>query len=257
MSAINTGSIDVNYPTPGVNNSSQGFRNNFAGIKTNLDTAGSEITDLQGKAVLKSALAGLTLNNDMAGTQISNALTQGFRQTTYNLGNNLNGSITVNLNNGDLQYGTLTGNLSLGFSGWAPSGTFSKIELLLTSPTPAYQILLPSNAIIGVSTLETYTISGPSGYLTVLGGSLGLESPSVLHLVFSTKDCGTTVEVECLNRPRRSTRLVTTVPTSSLGAAGDIAGLISADSNYVYVCTGTYDGTTNIWKRVALVGGSW
>ena len=39
MSAINTNGLNVNYPVPGVNNNSQGFRNNFTNIKQNLDTA--------------------------------------------------------------------------------------------------------------------------------------------------------------------------------------------------------------------------
>ena len=47
MSTINTNAINVNYPVPGVNNNSQGFRDNFASIVTNLNTAGNEITDLQ------------------------------------------------------------------------------------------------------------------------------------------------------------------------------------------------------------------
>ena len=37
MSTINTNGIDVNYPVPGVNNNSQGFRDNFAAVKTNLE----------------------------------------------------------------------------------------------------------------------------------------------------------------------------------------------------------------------------
>ena len=46
-------------------------------------------------------------------------------------------------------------------------------------------------------------------------------------------------------------------PASSVGASGDIAGMVSWDTNYIYVCTAAYDGTTNIWKRVALTGGAW
>ena len=46
-------------------------------------------------------------------------------------------------------------------------------------------------------------------------------------------------------------------PSSSVGASGDTAGMISWDSSYIYVCTAAYDGTTNIWKRVALTGGAW
>ena len=37
MSSINTNGINTNYPVPGVNNNSQGFRDNFAAIKTNLN----------------------------------------------------------------------------------------------------------------------------------------------------------------------------------------------------------------------------
>lgn len=47
MSSINTGSINANFPVSKANNSSQGFRDNFAAIKTNLNTAASEITTLQ------------------------------------------------------------------------------------------------------------------------------------------------------------------------------------------------------------------
>lgn len=46
------------------------------------------------------------------------------------------------------------------------------------------------------------------------------------------------------------------VPASSVGASGDTAGLISWDTNYIYICTASHDGSSNIWKRVALTGGA-
>lgn len=46
--------------------------------------------------------------------------------------------------------------------------------------------------------------------------------------------------------------LKVTAPSSSVGAAGDKAGLFSFDTNYIYICTGSHDGSTAIWKRVAL-----
>lgn len=46
-------------------------------------------------------------------------------------------------------------------------------------------------------------------------------------------------------------------PASSVGATGDIAGLSTWDGNYTYVCTATYDGVANIWKRTALTSGAW
>jgi len=51
--------------------------------------------------------------------------------------------------------------------------------------------------------------------------------------------------------------LKVSAPASSVGSAGDRAGLISWDANYIYVCGGTYDGSTSIWKRTSHLGGSW
>lgn len=45
-------------------------------------------------------------------------------------------------------------------------------------------------------------------------------------------------------------------PVTSVGAAGDKAGMIAWNSNYIYVCTANYDGSTSIWKRAA-IGSSW
>ena len=250
MSAINTGSINVNYPTPGVNNSSQGFRDNFTAIKNNLDTASSEITDLQNKVILKSALNGITLNNDMSNTQISNALTLGFRQTTYNLGNNLSGVVTIDCTNGDVQYGTITGNASLEFTKWSVSGTQSQVQVILTVGSPNLNISLPASVTIGKSTIENL-----SGNVINTLGSLGSNSP--LHFVFITRDCGTNIEIVPVNRPRKATQLTTTVPTSSVGAQGDKTGTIAINNSYIYVCVADYDGVSNIWKRVSLVGGAW
>jgi hypothetical protein len=107
MSTINTNGVDVNYPVPGINNNSQGFRDNFASIKTNLNTAGTEITDLQNKVVLKQALSNTTINNDMANTLISNAATRSFRATTYNLGNALSGTVLIDVSLADVHIGTI------------------------------------------------------------------------------------------------------------------------------------------------------
>jgi hypothetical protein len=72
-SAINPNDIDGTYPVAGQDNNSQGFRDNFTNTKTNFQYAANEITDLQSKAVLKAALIGTNLDNDMAGSPLSNA----------------------------------------------------------------------------------------------------------------------------------------------------------------------------------------
>ena len=47
------------------------------------------------------------------------------------------------------------------------------------------------------------------------------------------------------------------VPTSSRGQVGDVANCVADDTTYHYFCTGTYDGTTHIWRRVAWTAGTW
>jgi hypothetical protein len=39
--------------------------------------------------------------------------------------------------------------------------------------------------------------------------------------------------------------------SSAVGSAGDKVGMIASDNSYFYRCTGNYDGSTLIWKRVA------
>ena len=45
---------------------------------------------------------------------------------------------------------------------------------------------------------------------------------------------------------------VKAAPATSLGAAGDIKGMMAFDSSYFYICTANYNGSSNVWKRVAI-----
>lgn len=224
-SQINTNGINTNYPVPGVNNSSQGFRDNFAQIKNNIDTASSEITDLQNKAILKAALNDSVLDNNMANTVISNCATRGFRATTYNLGNALAGTVLINVNGGDVQYGTLTENITLQFGNWAPVNTESSVTLRLTVANSNASISLPAECIssnnnFGVTILENYSNVGNVATLTAPAGV------EILEYVFSTIDCGNTISVEPVNRSYRSSQIVKRDP-SPVGAPGDMNGHVA------------------------------
>lgn len=250
MSTINTNGIDVNYPIPGQNNNSQGFRDNFTSIKTNLDTAANEITDLQNKVVLKQALENTTLNNDMANALISNASTRSFRATTYNLGNSLSGTVSVDASLGDVQFGTVSGNVTLQFGNWSPANTQSTIQLQLAVSNANAVISFPSEVVFannnfGVTTLENYANVANTPTVTAP------YNVTQLNYSLSTVDCGTSISIEPTNRPRKATQVQQRTPVAT-GAQGDVAGAVAVDSSYFYVCTGTYDGTTHIWKRVAL-----
>ena len=52
-------------------------------------------------------------------------------------------------------------------------------------------------------------------------------------------------------------RVQTTPPVSPSGTAGDAAGMIAYDSNYLYVCILDYDSSSEIWKRVAFDTAPW
>lgn len=239
-STINTSAINVNYPVPGVNNNSQGFRDNFAAIKNSLNTASTEITNLQQSVVVKTALPGTVIDNNMNDTLISNALTQGFRSTLYNLGSSLQGLVYVDVSNGDVQYGTITGDTTLSFGGWAVTGMQSNVELQLAIANSAATIFFPpqisSNNCYGVTTLESYADAAGTATVTIPYGVCQLDYR------LSSTDCGDTITIEPYNRPRRSTQVRRRTPPPS-GFQGDTAGDVAVDATHVYVCTGAYDAT--------------
>lgn len=67
-----TKTFDETYPKAGADNNSQQFRDNFAAIKVAFTATSNELTDLQNKVILKSALTGSTLTNDFSYNSISN-----------------------------------------------------------------------------------------------------------------------------------------------------------------------------------------
>jgi hypothetical protein len=248
MSTINTNGLNVNYPIPGENNSTQGFRDNFASIKTNLDTAGTEITDLQNKVVLKAALNGSVLNNDMANTLISNASTRSFRATTYNLGNALSGTVLVNVSQADVQYGNVAGNVTLQFGSWAPTNTESAITLRLGFPPSPGNIT--SNAIV---TFPSQVVALNNNF----GGTIVENSANIANITITaphdvqqlefklrTLDCGNTITIEPINRPYQSTQIIKRTPPST-GQQGDKVGTICVDAGTSQLVVSSVT-TTNI-----------
>lgn len=227
-SQINTNGINVNYPVPGENNSSQGFRDNFAQIRNNLNTGAGEITDLQNKVVLKAALDNSVLNNDMANTLISNASTSGFRATTYNLGNALSGTVLIDVNRADVQYGAVTGDVQFQFGGWAPTNTESNVVLRLNIANSIANIQLPSQCVssnnnFGVVLLENYANVSNTATLTAPANT------SILEYTFSTVDCGNTITVSPTNRPFQTTQIITHDPVPT-GVQGDTNGAVAVST---------------------------
>ena len=243
-SDIDTNGLNVNYPEPGKNNSTQGFRNNFTNIKNNLDNAGAEITELQEKAVLKQGLSGFAVDNNMANTLISNAAVQSFRHTTYNLGNSLSGTVLVNALNGDVQYGTVASNTTINFAGWAPTNTESTIKLRLAFANSSAAVTFPSEVVFSENLVENNNSDvNPNGNLAILKPPYNAE---YLEYDFTTLDCGNTITIQPTNRPYKATQVVTRPLIPPTGFEGDRNGDIAVDNFVQPITIGNTQATTNV-----------
>ena len=76
----NIGTINADYPQAGVDNDSQGFRDNFSKIKTELTNAHADLTALDTSAVKNDE------TNDMQGNTINNVLLTRSSQKYYSGG---------------------------------------------------------------------------------------------------------------------------------------------------------------------------
>ena len=180
-SQINPNDIDGNYPIAGVSNNTQGMRDNFTNTKTNFQYAAEEITDLQSKALLKAALTGTTLDNNLANNVMYNAQIRGFSGTTVAIANT-SGTINIDCNAGHYQSIYMAGNISLGFDSntWPTAGTAGMIRTQITVDQAGRTMALPvavSNGVTGIqgfsSNVITFAQSGTYefGFLTTTGGS--------------------------------------------------------------------------------------
>lgn len=242
-SQINPNNINGAYPVAGQDNNSQGFRDNFTNTGTNFAYAAAEITDLQNKVVLKSALTGGTLNNDMLGSILSSAQLQNMSGTVVSLGT-VSGLAGVNYAAGPYQTVTLGGSTSLSFTNWTPAGTVDYVVVEVTVSSTAYTLTLPSAVGAGASAMAASGIQG----LDVGTNVLTFAEVGTYLLAFSTADSGTTIYIMDLTRPRNvfmdPLSITANVPTanSSSGSLVVVGGAgISGD---LYVGGAIYGNIT-------------
>jgi hypothetical protein len=189
-SSINPNNIDGAYPVAGQDNNSQGFRDNFTNTKTNFAYAASEITDLQNKAVLKAALTGSTLNNDMLGSILSNATIQDFGATRVALGT-LSGTVTVNYAAGHFQTVTTAASISLAFTNFLAAGVLNLVTVQISVASAAHTVTIPAAVSInttGVRGLNTST------------NTITFATSGVYTFTFTTSDGGTTIILNEVNK---------------------------------------------------------
>jgi hypothetical protein len=189
-SNINPNNIDGAYPVAGQDNNSQGFRDNFTNTSTNFQYAAEEITDLQNNAVLKSALTGTTLNNDMGGSVLSNAQLQDMSETVVNLGT-VSGTTVINYQLSSYQTLTTNGAVSLSFTNFPPAGAAAAVTVVVTVANIIHTLILPAAVTVnarGIQGLNTST------------GVISFAATGVYSFTFRTSNGGTTVVVNEVNK---------------------------------------------------------
>lgn len=188
-SQINPNNVDGNYPVAGVPNNTQGFRDNFTNIKTNFQYAESEIDDLQSKVVLKAALAGTTLNNNMADSLMYAVKLQDVSYT-YVPNTATSGSITLDYSAGQYQFISTTGSVSLNFTNFPPSGAAGVLRVIVNITNTAYTLTLPAAVSLGTTGIQGYAAN-----------VITFAATGTYQFDFYTVDSGTVITIFDLNRP--------------------------------------------------------
>ena len=188
-SAINPNNIDGAYPIAGQPNNTQGMRDNFTATKTNFQYAADEITDLQSKVVVKSALTGGTLNNNMNDNLIY-AVKLNDVSYTYLQNTATAGTVTVNYSAGQFQYITTTGSVSLSFANWPVAGDAGSVDIAVNITNTAYTLTLPAAVSLGTAGVQGYSAN-----------VITFAATGTYQFRFFTADSGTTITIFDLNRP--------------------------------------------------------
>jgi hypothetical protein len=221
-SAINPNDIDGTYPVAGQDNNSQGFRDNFTNTKTNFQYAANEITDLQTNVVLKAALTGTTLDNDMNGSPLSNANISDFSAVAAILGT-LSGSVAINYVAGHYQTVTTGASISLSFTNFPAAGNFGVVRVQITVTSTAYTVTLPAAVSVGTSNLQGYS----SNVIT-------FNRTGTYTYDFTTSDGGTTISVFDCSQNQDPVYLPS---TQNLGTGSGALGAINLTTTATYFST--------------------
>jgi len=259
-SNINPNNIDGAYPVAGQDNDSQGFRDNFTNTKTNFEYAAGEITDLQSKVVLKAALVGTTLDNNMGGSLLSNAQLQDMSETRVDLGTD-NGSLTINYAAGPYYTLTTNGSVSIVFTNFPAAGTLGRVRLQITVASTAHTLTLPAAVSVGTSNIQGYSAN-----------VITFNKTGTYEFEFETNNGGSTITIIDQNRnldpiflpsaedlaDAAAASLAVTTSYIATGGSGETATLAAGANGQIKMFAMTTDGGGNMVITVtnAAWGGS-
>lgn len=187
LSNINATAIDEAYPVAGVDNDTQGFRDNFSYIKTALNTAKTEIEGLLNGA------ARIDADNSFNQKVLSDAV---FKQNQHSLnnygtGSGINNRISINFGNADYQLFRLNDDVTFEFEGFSTDNV-NKVTIELLSDGGTYNIAFFTDG--------DYPIKKSSNFPTSLSVS-STSNPVLIEVITRAKsqDPGSVGRVIFLN----------------------------------------------------------
>jgi hypothetical protein len=140
--------------------------------------------------VLKGALTGTTLNNDMGGSILSNAQLQDMSETRVSLGT-VSGEQVINYAAGPYYTLSTSGSVSLVFTNWPAAGTVGRVRVRISVLNLAHTLTLPAAVTIGTDNIQGLNTS--TNVITfVREGTFEFE--------FETQDGGSSITIIDQNR---------------------------------------------------------
>ena len=182
-SSIVPGNINPSFPTAGQDNSSQGFRDNFSGTKSNFSYAKIEIEALQANK------ANLNAASNFADNEVTRAKFKDTSQTVYPHGTVSSGNVTLDHENGHYQTLTVTADTTFTLQNFPPSGALGRIILDVTVSPGATNLVFPSAVI------KADNVTGSDGTSDTIAPGLGRALYE-----FMSPDGGTTVLMHQLGK---------------------------------------------------------
>lgn len=238
-------SINVNYPIPGQDNDSQGFRTNFSKIQSALTVAGTEITELQANSVNLNSL------NDFGNNVLKKPSFQASTVVVTNGGSISPNTYVVDFAEGNYHRYTLSSNGTYNFvvANWPPDGKCGTIRLELipdTGVTPT--INLNATSSISRTTVNPITYNtqdaivwdlwSPDEGVTVFADEVGSRGINVSDTgnIYPAKTPSTTMTDGFFYIPSGA-GAPTGVPTA---VAGFVPMYYDTTNNRFYVYNGTW-----------------
>lgn len=247
-SLINPNNIDGSYPVAGQDNNSQGFRDNFTNIKVNFQYAEDEINDLQNNVVLKSALSGGSVDNNMNNSTIY-AVNLNDVSTTRTVQSTGSGTVTVDYSASGYHTINTSGSVTLAFSNWPAAGYYGEVIVAISVNSIAHTVTLPAAVT-----------QGTTGIQGLSSNVITFASVGTYVFSFASADGGASVTINDLVRPRATFSNPLFLASSENLTTGSAASLskttsyfTTAGASVATLAAGT-DGQVKAFAMVAFGG---